>query len=65
MKEYTLNGRIQTRARAHDVIRKMLASVGDPYTRFLSPEEVSRLGIWETGNAFWDMIEMGNFCLGY
>ncbi|KAL3520194.1 hypothetical protein ACH5RR_018343 [Cinchona calisaya] len=29
----------QTRSKAHDVIRRMLASLGDPYTRFLSPTE--------------------------
>ncbi|KAK2641771.1 hypothetical protein Ddye_023534, partial [Dipteronia dyeriana] len=30
---------IQTRSKAHDLIRRMLASLGDPYTRFLSPAE--------------------------
>ena len=30
----------QTRSKAHAVIRRMLASLGDPYTRFLTPEEV-------------------------
>lgn len=47
MKEYVLNGKIQTRARAHDVIRKMLASVGDPYTRFLSPPEFSKMARYD------------------
>ncbi|GMN43366.1 hypothetical protein TIFTF001_012568 [Ficus carica] len=32
---------IQTRSKAHDIIKRMLASLGDPYTRFLSPEEVN------------------------
>ena len=32
---------ILTRAKAHDIIRRMLASLGDPYTRFLEPEEVN------------------------
>lgn len=32
---------IQTRSKAHDIIRRMLASLGDPYTRFLSPDEVT------------------------
>lgn len=32
---------LQTRSKAHDVIRRMLSSLGDPYTRFLSPAEVS------------------------
>ncbi|KAI4371793.1 hypothetical protein MLD38_010102 [Melastoma candidum] len=31
---------ILTRVKAHDVIRRMLSSLGDPYTRFLSPDEV-------------------------
>ena len=31
---------IQTRSKAHDIIKRMLASLGDPYTRFLSPDEV-------------------------
>lgn len=31
---------IQTRSKAHEIIRRMLASLGDPYTRFLSPDEV-------------------------
>lgn len=31
---------LQTRSKAHDVIRRMLSSLGDPYTRFLSPAEV-------------------------
>lgn len=29
----------QTRSKAHAVIRRMLAILGDPYTRFLTPEE--------------------------
>lgn len=39
-KQDFLHKSIQTRPRAHDVIQKMLASLGDPYTRFLSPSEV-------------------------
>ncbi|KAL0442568.1 UNVERIFIED_CONTAM: Carboxyl-terminal-processing peptidase 1, chloroplastic [Sesamum latifolium] len=34
---------IQTRSRAHEIIRRMLASLGDPYTRFLSPAEGDEL----------------------
>ncbi|MED6136575.1 hypothetical protein PIB30_057326 [Stylosanthes scabra] len=30
---------IQTRSKAHQIIKRTLASSGDPYTRFLSPEE--------------------------
>lgn len=36
-----LNTSIQTRSKAHNIIRRMLASLGDPYTRFLSPAEVT------------------------
>ncbi|CAM8890741.1 unnamed protein product [Rhodiola kirilowii] len=38
-KENILGTEIRTRSKAHDVILKMLASLGDPYTRFLTPEE--------------------------
>lgn len=34
---------IRSRSRAHDIIQKMLANLGDPYTRFLTPSEVSTL----------------------
>lgn len=40
-KEDILATSIQTRSKAHDIIRRMLASLGDPYTRFLSPSECS------------------------
>ncbi|KAF3955828.1 hypothetical protein CMV_018994 [Castanea mollissima] len=40
-KEDILNTSIPTRAKAHAIIRRMLASLGDPYTRFLEPEEFS------------------------
>jgi carboxyl-terminal processing protease len=30
---------IRSRSRAHDIIQKMLANLGDPYTRFLTPSE--------------------------
>ncbi|XP_058095219.1 carboxyl-terminal-processing peptidase 1, chloroplastic isoform X4 [Magnolia sinica] len=38
-REDILSSSIPTRSKAHDVIRRMLASLGDPYTRFLSPSE--------------------------
>nr|XP_048331691.1 carboxyl-terminal-processing peptidase 1, chloroplastic isoform X2 [Ziziphus jujuba var. spinosa] len=38
---------IQTRSKAHDVIKRMLGSLGDPYTRFLSPEEFSRMARYD------------------
>lgn len=44
-KEDILVTSIQTRSKAHDIIRRMLASLGDPYTRFLSPAEVTSYSI--------------------
>ncbi|CDP17322.1 unnamed protein product [Coffea canephora] len=37
----------QTRSKAHAVIRRMLASLGDPYTRFLTPEEFSKMARYD------------------
>lgn len=39
-KEDIRTSSIKTRSKAHDMIKRMLASLGDPYTRFLSPDEV-------------------------
>lgn len=39
-REDILSSSIQTRSKAHGIIKRMLASLGDPYTRFLSPAEV-------------------------
>lgn len=41
-----LSNTIQTRSKAHNIIKRMLASLGDPYTRFLSPEEVMHSSIF-------------------
>ncbi|KAM7524948.1 hypothetical protein LguiA_014850 [Lonicera macranthoides] len=38
---------IQTRSKAHDIIRRMLASLADPYTRFLSPPEFSKMARYD------------------
>ncbi|KAE7996268.1 hypothetical protein FH972_001002 [Carpinus fangiana] len=46
-KEDILNTSIPTRSKAHDIIRRMLASLGDPYTRFLSPEEFSKMARYD------------------
>ncbi|CAL9122172.1 unnamed protein product [Musa textilis] len=46
-KQDFLHSKIQTRSRAHDVIKKMLASLGDPYTRFLSPAEFSKMAKYD------------------
>ncbi|CAM0881990.1 unnamed protein product [Alopecurus aequalis] len=41
-KQDILQGSIKSRSRAHDIVTKMLASLGDPYTRFLSPSDMSK-----------------------
>ncbi|KAK3024026.1 hypothetical protein RJ639_044128, partial [Escallonia herrerae] len=46
-KEDILGSSIQTRSRAHDIIRRMLASLGDTYTRFLSPPEFSKMARYD------------------
>ncbi|KAL9146110.1 hypothetical protein ABFS82_13G088400 [Erythranthe guttata] len=46
-KEDVLGASIQSRSRAHDIIRRMLASLGDPYTRFLSPTEFSKMARYD------------------
>ncbi|KAL9263857.1 Carboxyl-terminal-processing peptidase 1, chloroplastic-like protein [Drosera capensis] len=46
-KNYILRSSIHSRVKAHDVIRKMLASLGDPYTRYLSPEEFSKMARYD------------------
>ncbi|KAK8933799.1 hypothetical protein KSP39_PZI015522 [Platanthera zijinensis] len=46
-KKYIFQNNMQTRSRAHNVIRKMLASLGDPYTRFLSPAEFSKMAKYD------------------
>ncbi|CAJ1938412.1 unnamed protein product [Sphenostylis stenocarpa] len=39
-REAVLSNSIQTRSKAHQIIKRMLSSLGDPYTRFLSPDEL-------------------------
>ncbi|KAK3165000.1 hypothetical protein QOZ80_1AG0027640 [Eleusine coracana subsp. coracana] len=46
-KQDILQGTIKSRSRAHDIIQKMLASLGDPYTRFLSPSEFSKMSKYD------------------
>ncbi|KAL2475079.1 Carboxyl-terminal-processing peptidase 1 [Abeliophyllum distichum] len=46
-KEDILSTSIQTRSKAHEIIRRMLASLGDPYTRFLSPSEFSKMARYD------------------
>ncbi|KAL1214059.1 Carboxyl-terminal-processing peptidase 1 [Cardamine amara subsp. amara] len=38
-KDTMLASPVKSRSKAHEVIKKMLASLGDQYTRFLSPDE--------------------------
>ena len=44
---------IQSRSKAHDIIKRMLASLSDPYTRFLSPEQVPKMVIC---NIIWMLL---------
>ncbi|OVA00990.1 PDZ domain [Macleaya cordata] len=46
-KKNIVGSSIQTRSKAHDIIRRMLASLGDPYTRFLSPAEFSKMARYD------------------
>lgn len=47
---------IQSRAKAHEIIRRMLASLGDRYTRFLSPFEVIDLQFVQFSGCFFDFF---------
>ncbi|XP_048331696.2 carboxyl-terminal-processing peptidase 1, chloroplastic isoform X2 [Ziziphus jujuba] len=53
---------IQTRSKAHDVIKRMLGSLGDPYTRFLSPEEGDEIiavnGVDVTGKSAFEVSSL-------
>ncbi|KAI3951898.1 hypothetical protein MKW92_016101 [Papaver armeniacum] len=46
-KEDAIGSSIQTRSKAHDIIQRMLGSLGDPYTRFLSPSEFSKMARYD------------------
>nr|XP_043624478.1 carboxyl-terminal-processing peptidase 1, chloroplastic isoform X1 [Erigeron canadensis] len=46
-KEDVMSTSLPTRSKAHDVIRRMLSSLGDPYTRFLSPDEFSKMARYD------------------
>ncbi|CAN1847164.1 Carboxyl-terminal-processing peptidase 1, chloroplastic [Linum perenne] len=46
-KDDILSSSIQSRTKAHEIIRRMLSSLGDPYTRFLSPAEFSRMARYD------------------
>ncbi|XP_051128378.1 carboxyl-terminal-processing peptidase 1, chloroplastic isoform X2 [Andrographis paniculata] len=46
-KEDISSASIQTASRAHEIIKRMLASLGDRYTRFLSPSELSKMARYD------------------
>ncbi|CAI9087909.1 OLC1v1022105C4 [Oldenlandia corymbosa var. corymbosa] len=46
-KENVLGTSIKSRSKAHDIIRRMLASLGDHYTRFLTPAEFSKMARYD------------------
>lgn len=46
-KKDMLSSSIPTRSKAHDIIIRMLGSLGDPYTRFLSPKEFSKMARYD------------------
>ncbi|PIA41447.1 hypothetical protein AQUCO_02200099v1, partial [Aquilegia coerulea] len=46
-KDDLISSSIPTRSKAHEIIRRMLASLGDPYTRFLPPSEFSKMARYD------------------
>lgn len=66
-KEDILSTSIKTRSKAHDTIRRMLASLGDPYSRFLTPEEFSKMARYDMTGIGINLREIpdskGNFKL--
>uniref|UniRef100_A0A0D9V3U3 C-terminal processing peptidase n=1 Tax=Leersia perrieri TaxID=77586 RepID=A0A0D9V3U3_9ORYZ len=46
-KQDILQSSIRSRSRAHDIIQRMLANLGDPYTRFLPPSEFSKMSKYD------------------
>ncbi|KAK9132433.1 hypothetical protein Scep_011961 [Stephania cephalantha] len=46
-KEDIVSTSVRTRSKAHKMIQKMLSSLGDPYTRFLSPSEFSKMARYD------------------
>ncbi|CAA6661286.1 unnamed protein product [Spirodela intermedia] len=53
-----LNSPIPTRSSAHDTVRKMLASLGDSYTRFLTPTEFSRMARYDLTGIGINLMEI-------
>lgn len=57
-KEDILSSSIRTRSKAHNIVQRMLASLGDPYTRFLSPEEFSKMARYDMTGIGINLREM-------
>ncbi|CAH9079482.1 unnamed protein product [Cuscuta europaea] len=49
---------ILSRARAHDIIRRMLTSLDDPYTHFLSPVEFSKMARYDMTGIGINLMEV-------
>lgn len=59
-KEEALSKPIQTRSTAHDIIRRMLATLDDPYTRFLTPSEFTKLARYDMSGIGINFKEVSN-----
>lgn len=59
-KEEALSRPIQTRSTAHDIIRRMLATLDDPYTRFLTPSEFTKLARYDMSGIGINFKEVSN-----
>ncbi|XP_030480484.1 carboxyl-terminal-processing peptidase 1, chloroplastic [Cannabis sativa] len=57
-KEDIRSSSIQSRSKAHDVIKRMLASLGDPYTRFLSPDQFSKMARYDVSGIGMNIKEV-------
>ncbi|QCD84541.1 carboxyl-terminal-processing peptidase 1, chloroplastic [Vigna unguiculata] len=66
-REAILSNSIQTRSKAHQIIKRMLSGLGDPYTRFLSPDEFSKMARYDMTGVGINLKEVpdenGNFRL--
>ncbi|KAK9724841.1 hypothetical protein RND81_05G102300 [Saponaria officinalis] len=64
-KEDILSSSITIRSKAHNIIQKMLASLGDPYTRFLFPEEFSKMARYDMTGIRINLKEVPNSNVGF
>ncbi|GKU92487.1 hypothetical protein SLEP1_g6204 [Rubroshorea leprosula] len=58
--EYISGTSIQTRNKAHHIITKMLASLGDRYTRFISPADFSKMARYDMTGIGMDIKEVAD-----